>query len=245
MATERLQKILSQLGIASRRAAEAMIREGSITINGRPAKLGDKADLTTDAVKVNGKLLRASQKQERVCYAFFKPKGVISMITDDAEGRTTIKHFLDTKKNLPKAKLFPVGRLDFNGEGIVLLTNDGDLAERLQKSDKLPRVYKVKIKGHPTEADLAKILKGAKLENKLVRPSAVHLTEKLTSKSQIEITFLQSGAVDVRAFLQTKGFLAEKITRIALGGLSIAGMKTGDLWPVSPKQVEKALLAYA
>src|SRR4051812_35258736 len=112
MANERVQKILAQAGIASRRKAEEMITDGLVTINGKLAKLGDKADLTADAIKVKGKLLRSNAKEAHVYYAFYKPRGVISMMADP-EGRPTLAEYLGKVH----ARVFPVGRLDFMSEG--------------------------------------------------------------------------------------------------------------------------------
>ena len=128
MSAERLQKILAHAGIASRRKAEELIEQGLVTVNGKVAKLGDKADLTQDHVKVEGKLIH--KMEEPIYLAFYKPKGVISMMADP-ENRPTLADYL----NKVKARVFPIGRLDYNSEGILLLTNDGDLAEKIQKSD--------------------------------------------------------------------------------------------------------------
>jgi len=154
MASERVQKILAQAGIASRRKAEELISEGEVTINGKLAKLGDKAEWGKDAIKVKGKLL---QRAETTLYlAMNKPKGVISMLTDP-EGRPTLAEFL-TKV---KTRVFPVGRLDFNSEGLILLTNDGAFAEKVQKSDQILRTYAIKVKGHPDHEMISRLEKGA------------------------------------------------------------------------------------
>src|SRR5947209_7120382 len=119
MASERVQKVLAQAGIASRRKAEELISQGLVTINGKLAKLGDKAEFGKDAIKVKGKLLN-SQAEPLIYLAFNKPKGVISTLTDP-EGRSTLTDFLGKIK----ARVFPVGRLDFNSDGLLILTNDG------------------------------------------------------------------------------------------------------------------------
>ncbi|MCS7164238.1 MAG: pseudouridine synthase, partial [Thermodesulfovibrio sp.] len=138
---ERLQKILSKYGIASRRQAEELIKEGRVTVNGTVAVLGQKADPTKDYIKVDGKLL--IKPEPKVYYAFYKPRKVITSLFDP-QGRPTIKDFL---KGI-KFRVYPVGRLDFDSEGLLLLTNDGDLAYRvMHPSSQIEKTYLVKIDG--------------------------------------------------------------------------------------------------
>ena len=234
MALERVQKILAQAGIASRRKAEELITEGAVTINGKIAQLGDKADLTSDAVKVNGKLLQG--KEPETYLAFYKPRGVISMLSDP-EGRATIADYL---KRVP-TRVFPVGRLDFMSEGLILLTNDGDFAEKLQRRDDVPRVYHVKVKGHPDQEMLERLRRGARFGNRLVQPQSVRLSDEFSNKARIEIVIMGSGAVDLRAFIESRGFLVERITRAAIGHLTTHGMIPGALKMLEKSQVEALL----
>src|SRR3954470_3222887 len=140
MSLERVQKILARAGVASRRKAEDLISSGSVTINGKIAQLGDQAEWGKDAIKVQGKLLFQTQKPQSPVYiAFNKPKGVISTLTDSSD-----RECLSTYLAKIKSRVFPVGKLDFNTEGLMLLTNDGEFAERFQKEDTIPRLYAVK-----------------------------------------------------------------------------------------------------
>jgi 23S rRNA pseudouridine2605 synthase len=231
MALQRLQKILSQAGIASRRKAEDLIREGFVTVNGEVATLGSKADFTQDHIKVDGKLIT---KLENHTYLLFnKPKGVISMMSD-TDGRTTLAEFLG---NL-NVRVHPVGRLDFNSDGLILLTNDGELVERIQKSDAFPRTYIVKIKGHMNEDYLARLERGARIENKFIKPHSVKVLDELNKKSQIEITFISAGNLDVKNYFETRGFLIEKITRTRYGHLSVSGIKPGTYKVVNKESFE-------
>jgi 23S rRNA pseudouridine2605 synthase len=235
MAEERLQKIIAQAGIVSRRKAEELISYGEVTLNGKIAKLGDKADLSKDSIKVQGKLLKNTQ--DPLYLAFYKPKGVIAMVTEDPEGRQTLSHFLEKVRT----RVFPVGRMDYNGEGIMLLTNDGDIAAKIQRLRKLPRIYHVKIKGHPTEEDLGRLKRGAMLEKKRIRPQTVKLFKKLQSKAIVEIVFVGTGALEVKALFERKGFLIEKVTRVQLGHLSIGGLEPGEYRPIHKSEVELLL----
>lgn len=138
---ERLQKILSEYGIASRRKAEELIKEGRITVNGQIAHLGQKADPEKDYIKVDGKLL--IKPEPKVYYAFYKPRKVITSLIDP-QGRPTIKDFI---KGI-KFRVYPVGRLDFDSEGLLLLTNDGELAYHvMHPSSEIEKTYLVKVDG--------------------------------------------------------------------------------------------------
>lgn len=233
MSIERLQKILAQAGIASRRKAEELIEQGLVSVNGKTAKIGDKADFTSDHIKVDGKLLR---KLEDLFYVVFnKPKGVISMMSDP-EGRPTIADFLSKMK----AHVNPIGRLDFNSEGLLLLTNDGAMAEKIQKSDAFPRIYHVKIKGHITTEMITRLERGGRIGEKFAKPLTVRIHEELNKKTKIEIVFLNAANVDVKAFFESKGFLVEKVTRTGIGHLTLHGLEPGK-FRIVPKTKFEAL----
>ena len=231
MSIERLQKILAQAGIASRRKAEELIEQGLVSVNGKTAKLGDKADFTADHIKVEGKLLR---KLEDLFYVVMnKPKGVISMMSDP-EGRPTIADFLMKMK----AHVNPIGRLDFNSEGLLLLTNDGAMAEKIQKSDAFPRIYHVKIKGHITTEMIERLQRGGRIAEKFAKPLSVRIHEELNKKTKIEIVFLNAANVDVKTFFESKGFLVEKVTRTGIGHLTLHGLEPGKFRIVTKSKFE-------
>jgi 23S rRNA pseudouridine2605 synthase len=234
MPQERIQKILAQAGITSRRKAEQLIKEGLVTVNGKVATIGEKADLAEDAIKVEGKLLQT--KRPPMYIAFHKPRGVISMFADP-EGRPTLGDFLARIKE----RLFPIGRLDFNSEGLILLTNDGAFAEKLQKRSDIARVYQVKVRGHVEPADLAKLERGAKVGERAFKPHSVRLAGNLASKSVIEWVTLESGAMDVKGAFESRGFLVEKITRTAIGHINLRGIAPGEHKLLKASQVEALL----
>ncbi len=234
MASEKIQKILSKVGISSRRKAETLIREGLVTVNGRLAQIGDRAEWGKDAIKVKGKLLT---RQEPLVYlAFYKPKGVICALADP-EGRPTLMDYL----HKGAARVYPIGRLDFNSEGLLLLTNDGDLAEQITKSPKVLKTYLVKIKGHATPEQIELLQRPARFESRIVTPHAVTIEEKLKSKTVVKISFLGSGVAPVQEFFKRKGFLVEKVLRHSLGHLSIHGIQPGKLKPLKKSQLEALL----
>jgi len=232
MALERIQKILARAGFGSRRKAEQLIEEGAVTLNGKIAQLGDKALWGKDAIKVNGKLLQYGSEAP-LYLAFYKPRGVISTMSDP-EGRPTLADYL---AQLP-SRVFPIGRLDFNSEGLIFLTNNGEFAEKIQKSDALPRVYEVKVKGHLDAASIRQLQKGAKVEDRLIKPHSIRVTEELVSKSKIHVALVGSGVQDVKAFLELKGFLVERITRVSIGNVTLRGLTPGQYKVLRPGQVE-------
>jgi len=231
MSQERIQKILAQAGIASRRKAEDLISQGLVTVNGKVAKLGDKATSGKDAIKVSGKLLRGAE--EPVYILFHKPKGVLSTM-EDPEGRATFKDFLGKIH----ARIFPVGRLDFNSEGAILLTNDGALAAALTKSPDLPRVYRVKVKGFIDDEKMKRLTRGGRVGEKFVKPHLVRLAETLTSKTHVDIVLLGSAAVDLKTYFETRGFLVERIVRMAIGHLTLHGLPPGHYRLLKQSQVD-------
>jgi pseudouridine synthase len=226
MSLERIQKILAQAGIASRRKAEELISEGLVTVNGKVAKLGDKAEPGKDAIKVKGKLL---QKPQNLVYlAFNKPKGVICSMSDP-DGRPCLMDFLTHLKT----RVFPIGRLDFNSDGLLLLTNDGDFAEKVQKRDNIARVYSVKLKGMLNDEMLARLerparMGGTRVKNKLVKPFSVRLVKELEKKSLVEFVVMGGNAFDTKAFFESRGFLVEKVSRTAIGHISLKSTAAGE-----------------
>jgi len=237
MSLERIQKILAQAGIASRRKAEDLISEGLVTVNGKVAKLGDKAETGKDAIKVKGKLLQ--KPKELIYVVFHKPKGVICSMSDP-DNRPSLATYLEPLNT----RVFPIGRLDFNSDGLLILTNDGDFAEKSQKRDNIPRVYSVKVKGIPDGEMLARLERAARMggtgvKNKLVKPYSVRLLKKLESKSIIQIVIMGGGAFDIKVFFESRGFLVEKVSRTAVGHITLKSLLPGEY------RLLKASQAYA
>lgn len=220
MPAERIQKILAHAGITSRRKAEELIQLGEVTVNGKIAKLGDRAEMGKDAIKVKGKLLRATESP--IYLAFNKPKQVISALSDP-EGRACLTDFLDKVH----ARVYPVGRMDFMSEGLIFLTNDGDLAELIQKNPKIARVYHVKVKGHPQSMDLERLKRGTRVEGKAIQPHSIRIAERLQSKAKIEVVMVGGGGVDIKKLFELKGLLVEKIVRTAIGHITLKGLEPG------------------
>lgn len=229
---QRIQKILAQAGIASRRKAEELITEGRVTVNGKIAILGMKADIEKDYIKVDGKLLRPERK---IYLIFNKPRGVVTSLYDP-EGRLTIKDFI---KDI-KLRVFPVGRLDYDSEGLLLITNDGDFAHSiLHPSKKISKTYLVKIKGIPTEEKLQTLRKGVRLEEGLTAPAKVVKIRESDKNCWLQITIYEGKKRQVRRMLEKIGHPVLRLKRIAIGNLKLGSLKPGQFRYLMPDDFKK------
>src|SRR2546428_6115271 len=183
---ERLQKILAHAGIASRRHAEEIIQAGRVTVNGhRMTDLGSKADPDEDVIKVDGKRVRSPQRP--IYILLNKPKNVMST-SSDPEGRPTV---VDYMKGKIKERVYPIGRLDFGSEGLIILTNDGEFTKFMTKAGIIPKVYEVKVAGEPAERDLDRLRRGAYVDNERLATSTIARL-KGGEKPRLDVDLVQS-----------------------------------------------------
>jgi 23S rRNA pseudouridine2605 synthase len=219
---QRLQKIIAEMGIASRRKAEEIIIEGRVTVNGKVAEIGMKADPLRDHIKVDGKLLTKPEK--KVYYVFNKPRGVMTSM-GDPQGRPTVKEFFSGIRQ----RVFPVGRLDYDSEGLLLLTNDGDFAYAiLHPSKKIPKTYLVKVKGVLEEEELEKLRKGMKIDGKMTAPARVKKLKKTESNSWIEMTISEGRKRQIRRMLERVGHQVIRLMRIRINGIEMGPLEPGN-----------------
>lgn len=231
---KRLQKIISEMGLASRRKAEDMIREGRLTVNGKVAVLGVKADPDRDHIKLDGKLI-SGRADPKVYLAFNKPRHVVSTLSE-AEDRTTIKDFLGKVKY----RVYPVGRLDFDSEGLILITNDGEFANMvMHPRHKLPKVYEVKVDGVLEDNDIEKLIKGVFLDDGMARAARVKKLKKLKANSWVEITLTEGRKRQIRRMLQRVGHPVITLKRTRIGSLALGMLKPGELRYLSNDEIEK------
>jgi 23S rRNA pseudouridine2605 synthase len=220
---ERIQKIIARMGIASRRKAEELIAEGRVTLNGRTATLGMKADPANDYIKVDGKLL--TKAEPKVYLIFNKPRSVITSLSDP-RGRATIKNFL---KGI-KYRVFPVGRLDYDSEGMLLITNDGDFAYSiLHPSRRIPKSYLVKVSGIIENDKIEKLRHGVKLDDGITMPAGVRKIRQSENNSWIEITIHEGRKRQIRRMLEKVGHPVIRLKRTGINGLRIGDLRTGEL----------------
>lgn len=220
MAEERLQKVLAAAGIGSRRACEELIAQGRVEVNGEVATLGDKADRARDVVTLDGE--RINVDPDLVYVMLNKPRGVITT-ADDPQGRPTVMELI----NLPQ-RLFPVGRLDQDTEGLLLLTNDGELANALtHPSYEVQRLYVALVAGTVRREVIAELRQGVELDDGLARPHAVRQLEQDKGRSLIEVTMTEGRKREVRRLLGAVGLKVERLARVAYGGVELGDLRQG------------------
>jgi 23S rRNA pseudouridine2605 synthase len=221
---ERLQKLIAQAGIASRRAAEEMIAAGEVTVNGAIAALGTKADPEKDHIKVRGKLINARIEKRSDAYVLVnKPKEYLSSASDP-EGRKLV---VDLVKGY--GRLFPVGRLDYNTEGLIILTNDGEFANFVASSKKIPKVYEVKVKGIPPTAAINKLRRGVLLEDGFKTAPAEIVDLKPTDKNGwYEVTLYEGHNQQIRKMFDAIGHSVVKLRRTKIGAIDDTGLRAGE-----------------
>jgi len=238
MPAERLQKILARAGIASRRKAEELIAAGLVTINGRVAELGDKADIAVDSVKVEGK--RVPPPVPHRYLVLNKPAGYVSTVSDP-EGRPTV---LDLVPPPLRKALVPVGRLDFQSEGLLLLTTDGEWAQRIAHPRYgCAKTYHAKVKGMPEERDIERLRRGMWIDGQRTLPAEVRLlrttgTGREAGNSWWEVVLRQGRSRQIREMFFRIGNGVLKLHRVAIGPLRDADLPLGAWRELLPDEVE-------
>jgi 23S rRNA pseudouridine2605 synthase len=229
---ERLQKIISAAGVASRRAAEEFIVEGRVRVNGKVVtELGAKADPNKDHIKVDGKLINPKQPQTYIMLN--KPTGYVTTMSDP-EGRPTVQDLLKGVK----VRVYPVGRLDYNTEGLLLMTNDGDFAHLItHPSHELPKTYLAKIKGVLDDKAVHELEKGVYLEEGKTAPAKVKKVRKEETNSWVEITIHEGRKRQVRRMFDRMGRSVIRLKRIRTGNLSLGNLPEGKFRHLTTAEV--------
>jgi len=216
----RLQKILAQLGIASRRQAEEMIRQERVRINGVLAHLGQKVNTQKDKITVDGQSVSIAQRPALIYLLLHKPAGVVSTC-DDPQGRPTVLDLLPKELRLDQG-IYPVGRLDADSTGALLLTNDGDLTFGLtHPRHSVPKTYQVLVKGHPSEAALQMWRQGVVLEGRKTRPAQVKIIKRFASSSCLEIILKEGRNRQIRRVAELLGYVVIRLHRTAIGPIQL------------------------
>jgi 23S rRNA pseudouridine2605 synthase len=232
MAEERLQKILSQAGVASRRKAEEMIIAGRVTVNGAiVTELGSKADLERDHIKVDGRLLHAPKRH--VYFALHKPHGCVTTVSDP-EGRPTVMHLMRGVKE----RVFPVGRLDYSSEGLLLMTNDGEFAHRITApASHVLKTYVVKVNGPLTETQEIQFREGIPLHGRKTSPAELKMIKKGVNP-WYEVRIAEGRQNQIRLMFHHFGRLVEKLRRVKIGFLEL-DLPPGRYRSLTPPEVER------
>ena len=254
MSLERLQKIIAAAGIASRRKAEQLITSGAVAVNGKVVtELGTKADADIDYIKVNGKLIRGAEIN--IYLVLNKPKGYVTTVSDP-EGRPTVMALLNQGTRSVRARVYPVGRLDYASEGLLILTNDGDLANKLTRAaNHVPKTYLVKVSGMPNPAAIEKLRGGVLIREDSpshphgeaisrkvqTAPAKIHLL-KQADNPWFEVTLIEGRNRQIRKMFEEIGHRVEKIRRVRYGPLKL-DVEPGKFRLLEPREIEKLKLA--
>ena len=227
----RINKYLAEMGVASRRHADDMIKAFRVTINGQLADLGANVE-EGDEVALDGRILSLSERKEEY-YIMNKPKGVVCTVSDD-RGRKTVMDLLPEGVG----RVFPVGRLDYSTEGLLILTNDGDLAFRLtHPTTEIPKTYMARIEGTLTEQDLNPIRSGIELDGVLTKKCKAHIVETNKAYTKVHVTITEGRNRQVRRMFEAIGKNVEFLKRVSIGQLKLTGLDRGQIRPLNEMEI--------
>lgn len=229
----RIQKFLSEAGIVSRRKAEKLISEGKITVNGEIVReLWKQIDPEKDCIKLDNKIIK--RKQKKIYILLFKPKGYVTTLKDE-KGRPTVGDLL---KDI-KFRVFPVGRLDYNTEGLLILTNDGDISQKMSHPRYgLPKTYMVKVSGILNEKALKRLKGGVKLADGKTLPAELKIIKTLKNSCWLEITIREGKRRQIRRMFEMIGHPVRKLKRTKIGFLNLEGLLPGEYRYLSSSEIE-------
>lgn len=234
---ERLQKVIAHAGIASRRKAEELILQGKVTVNGEVVKqLGTKVG-PNDVVEVNGIKV---EKEAPVYFLFYKPKGVVTTVKDDKNRKTVLDFFPEVTE-----RIYPVGRLDYDTSGILLMTNDGEFANLLTHPKyEIEKTYIAKVKGIPTREHLKQLQKGVRLDDGLTAPAKAKFlsANKRKNTAIIELTIHEGRNRQVRRMFEKIGYPVMKLKRERYAFLDLTGLNAGEWRPLTPHEVKQLIV---
>jgi len=231
MPAERLQKILSQAGVASRRHAEQIIQEGRVTVNGTViSELGAKADFEIDKIKVDGRLLHPPKRLVHI--ALYKPNNTVTTVSDP-QHRATVMELLRGVR----VRVYPVGRLDYHSEGLLLMTNDGEMANALMSAaTHVPKTYLVKANGTLTTAQEEQFRRGVPISGRRTEPAGLKLVRS-AENPWYEVRLFEGRNQQIRLMFKHFGLLVEKLKRIRIGPLELGPLKPGQFRYLEPAEV--------
>ena len=225
MAQERIQKIMAEQGLCSRRAAEQIIAEGRVKLNGHPVKVGDKMDPNQDILSVDGQRIFYNKKQQLYYIMLYKPRGYVTTASDEL-GRKTV---LDLVKDVP-ARIYPVGRLDKDSEGLLLMTNDGSFAHAMMHpSGEITKLYRVTVRPHATEQQVVKLSQGVVLDDGTkTLPAIVNVVVDEPGRTVMEMTLREGKNREIRRMCEAVGLEVVRLKRSAEGAVKLGMLQPGE-----------------
>ncbi len=219
----RLQKILAEAGLGSRRAAEGFLKDGRVTVNGKVAVLGQKADPGKDRILFDGNPIRL--RSQKTVYAFNKPKGVITTLSDP-QSRSCLADYLKDME----LRLFPVGRLDRDASGLLILTDDGELAQQLTHPRyHVPKTYLVEVRGRIDKKAVRRMSNGLLLGEKMTDPAEVTVLRRNPKRSRFLMTIGEGRNHQVKRMCRRVGLIVEELKRVAIGSYELRGLNPGEM----------------
>ena len=231
MAEERLQKYMAECGIASRRKSEELIRAGKVMVNGAPAEIGRKIDPNRDVVTVDGRKVRHEQKH--VYLMLNKPRGFISTMSDEYDRRCVAELVADVG-----TRVYPVGRLDRDSEGLLLFTNDGKLANQLMHPSRhVPKTYRVTVRPEVTDDMITTMMTGMMLDGKQTLPADVKVLVKEPDRTVLEVTICEGRNRQIRRMCEQLGLEVARLKRISEGPVKLGMLKLGTWRELTPEEV--------
>ena len=233
MRDQRIQKVLAEQGVCSRRAAEQLIRDGRVQLNGRPVGLGDKMDTERDIVSVDGQRVFVPRKTEKYYYMLHKPRGYLTTTSDD-RGRKTVMELMD---DVP-VRVFPVGRLDKDSEGLLILTNDGEFANlMMHPSHGVSKLYRVTVRPHASEEQIIQLTDGVVLDDGTkTRPAVIRVVTD--ERTVLEMTIREGKNRQIRRMCEAVGLDVIRLRRTALGAVRLGMLQPGRYRELTQQEVK-------
>ncbi len=233
----RLQKYLADCGVASRRKAEEMITDGQVKVNGRKVELGTKIIPEKDIVTVNGK--KVQQNEEKVYIMLHKPRGYITTMSDERDRKCVAQLVKDVG-----VRVYPVGRLDRESEGLLLFTNDGEFANAITHPTKhIPKTYRVTIRPSISEDDITKLQTGIELDGRMTAPAEAFVIEKQEGRVVLEVTIYEGRNRQIRRMFESLGIEVARLKRISIGGVKLGMLQIGSWRNLDEREVRRLISA--
>lgn len=234
MKLERVQKVMADNGLCSRRAAEAMIAAGRIKVNGHPAKLGDKMNPSRDLLSIDGQTFRPARRKEMLYLMLYKPRGFVTTSKDD-QGRKTVMELL---KEVP-TRVYPIGRLDKESEGLLLFTNDGDFANKMtHPKHEISKLYRVTVHPQATEEQIVQLSSGVVLDDgHRTMPASVRVVAEDEGRTVMEMGIKEGRNRQIRRMCEAVGLDVMRLKRSAVGAVKLGMLKPGKYRELTPAEV--------
>ncbi len=230
---ERIQKVLSAQGYCSRRAAEELIRQGKVFLNGRRAILGDTMEVGRDVIHVEGSRVRMEKRPEKYYYILNKPRGVVTTMGDEHAKKTVVELMEDIG-----VRLFPVGRLDKDSEGLLIMTNDGALANNLTHPSKgIAKVYRVSVSPKASERQITELAGGVQLEDGFARPASLRVTSDDSDKTVMEMVMREGRNREIRRMCEAVGLTVTRLKRTSYGPVKLGNLPAGQYRELTKQEI--------